>query len=656
MAIDEQGIVQLLQLALDEGSVKLVRDGLAESLEKGTNAETPKKNLTTIERAMGALKDRALQIGTAIAAAFALHKLVAFGRESIRLAAESREIQAGLELQLARVGKRYSDIVTQLDALNERTERQGADDEATSQILTRLISYSDNYAASLSNVQLVVDLAANKHLDFETAATVVGKLMTGNTALAERYFGTFEKGQDAIEFVRQKVNGTAEALSAQRGGLDQANIAWDNFKEAIGGALIDSAKGVNVFGEITKAVRAVTKAVEENPEAVQFMGKTMIFVARGAVTVLSAAFSGLAVAMAGVLEILAIIARADVRFQELIGDERAAAVSRKQAEALEAKAQAALRYADALDKVARAAAGQSDGGGAPTRTRAAAAGGGSGDIGTPEGVAAAGGKTPEQIEAERIQLLSRAAKIESTRIEAQKGLREEEAALAEQLAAGNLTLEQRVDLEEKLADVRQALADINPAQLVGQQMDEAFTQMVDGTVSVREALGKLADDANFVQNAIDAVRKGNADAVLADIKKEAKGHALKSLGHAATEGAYALADAARFNFVGAAAHGKAALGFLASAAKWGALAGAASLGGSGSAGGVSAGAAGGGADIGSSSRDNATQQGAPNIYITVDQFDPRNPAHQTLVGEAGILYGERSGANVFVNGAPLPTV
>lgn len=125
---------------------------------------------------------------------------------------------------------------------------------------------------------------------------------------------------------------------------------------------------------------------------------------------------------------------------------------------------------------------------------------------------------------------------------------------------------------------------------------------------------------------------------MADVAKvKVKEHIAESV----SEGARAFGALGRYDFGAAASHFKSALAHLASAAKWGVLAGAASS--------LAGGAGGGGGrDSNTGKQADTSKPMGPDLYIHIDGVDPKNPRHQELIGQTQQQYTERTGGSVYV--------
>ena len=136
--------------------VQLVLDKRAADKMEGD----AKKSLSTVDKAFGKLKAAALRLGAAMVVAFGVRAIIRFGKESVRVAAESEAIWSRLAQAVKNTGKEYAaveDDVKSLARAMQDVTTMG--DEDFAQTLTELITISGDYEQSIRNVGVVADLA-----------------------------------------------------------------------------------------------------------------------------------------------------------------------------------------------------------------------------------------------------------------------------------------------------------------------------------------------------------------------------------------------------------------------------------------------------------------------------------------------------------------
>lgn len=92
-------------------------------------------------------------------------------------------------------------------------------DEQVAGALQRLLTFGLDYDQAMKALQETVDLAAAKHLDLETAASLVGKAFQGNTSILRRYGIEVETTKEAAAAFNTVMDQLGAAL--QKAGPDQ---------------------------------------------------------------------------------------------------------------------------------------------------------------------------------------------------------------------------------------------------------------------------------------------------------------------------------------------------------------------------------------------------------------------------------------------------
>jgi len=258
-------ILRRVKLVFDKASGKQVED-------------EAKKSLNVVEQGFAKLKKVALGIGATLAVAFGVRAMIRFGKESVRVAAESEAIWTRLGHAVENVGMSFKDarpeIVAFARAMQDATT-VGDEDFAT--ILTELITFSGDYERSLRNVGVVADLAAAKQLDLRTAAQLVGKAMIGETSTLKRYGVIVAEGADGVEAMRKQFRGfaTSEA-STFAGWIKRLSNEWSDFKQAVGEGLIAVSGGTSIMERLTEVVKNMTIWVDSNKLTFQRWGEAFV--------------------------------------------------------------------------------------------------------------------------------------------------------------------------------------------------------------------------------------------------------------------------------------------------------------------------------------------------------------------------------------------
>jgi hypothetical protein len=271
-------IRRLVQLVLDQAKAREVEREVGRALDRGTDARKPKQNLTLIERALGGLKRAAIALGGVLAVTFGVRAITRFGKEVVRVAIEAAGIWNRLAGQLGAVGVAFEDVEAEIaSTARAMQDATTVGDEQFAQVLTELVGITQDYTASLADVQTVADLAAAKQIDLMTAAKLVGRAMVGETGTLSRYGIIVAEGADAMEVLRDRFRGMAENEGRTlQGRVAMLNNEWADFKQAVGDAMIEAGGGTSALDTLIGTVKGLTTWINGNRSAIANWGRIVI--------------------------------------------------------------------------------------------------------------------------------------------------------------------------------------------------------------------------------------------------------------------------------------------------------------------------------------------------------------------------------------------
>lgn len=226
-------------MARGGGNVRVKFTADTSGLERGTKkAESSLSKVNSVgSRAFGGLKAGALGAGAAVGgvAVMAL-------KESVEAAVESEKAQARLKSQLGALGISYKQYAGNIDAaVQKQSLLSGFDDEDLTDSFTNIVRVTGDVNKALELNQTAMDLARGKQIDVAKAGELISKVAGGNVGVLRRYGIQIDKGataQEALAAVQQKFGGQAKEYGkSTAGSLARANVAYENLKETIGGAL-----------------------------------------------------------------------------------------------------------------------------------------------------------------------------------------------------------------------------------------------------------------------------------------------------------------------------------------------------------------------------------------------------------------------------------
>ena len=210
------------------------------------------------EKSAGRIRTAFSTVRSVIGGAVAFLAARGIGRffaDSIRIAEEAASVWDILAANVENAGVQFERVRPEIEAAARAAQQMTRyDDDSFARALSELVSITLDYAGSLRNMDVVLDLAAAKHMDLETAARLVGRAMIGQTELLRRYGITVREGADAVQAIREQFRGAAEKEGAGLAGtLQRIRNAWDDLKQAVGEVLLtgDSAgRQMNVLVDV----------------------------------------------------------------------------------------------------------------------------------------------------------------------------------------------------------------------------------------------------------------------------------------------------------------------------------------------------------------------------------------------------------------------
>lgn len=161
---------------------------------------------------------------------------------SVKASQEAEVSQTKMRTQLKASGISYRKHADEIERVIQKTSQlSGLDDEDLQDSFTNIVRVTGDVNKSLKLTGLAADFARAKHIDVAKAGEIVAKVAGGNTGILSRYGLSIKKGATATEalgILQKKFAGQAEAYGkTQAGSTDRLNVAMENLKEKIGGAL-----------------------------------------------------------------------------------------------------------------------------------------------------------------------------------------------------------------------------------------------------------------------------------------------------------------------------------------------------------------------------------------------------------------------------------
>lgn len=204
-----------------------------------------------------------------------------FTKSTVEAAAESEASWARVGQAVENAGISFGGVRDELketfEAISDKTrfsEQQVSDAFAT------VLNVTNDYTGSVKNLGLITDLAVAKQIDLNTAATIVGKAMDGQTSLLKRYGIVIKDGADAMDELNKRFSGFAERDGASlQGRLHQIANEWEEFKIQIGEAITGTDTAANSAGKLVSTLSDMATWVEKNREVISGLTNAVLSLA-----------------------------------------------------------------------------------------------------------------------------------------------------------------------------------------------------------------------------------------------------------------------------------------------------------------------------------------------------------------------------------------
>jgi hypothetical protein len=251
-------IQKLVQLVLDRTAAKRTED-------------EAKRSLGGIDRTLASVRRTAIALGAAFAATFAVRRIIQFGRESIRVAAEAGVIWDQLAGVIDNVGASSERLIPEIEGIAKAFQAvTTVGDENFAQSLGRLITLTGDAEASLNNMGLIANVAAQFFKgELGPAVDTVARVMNGQTMMLRRMGIQVDSAQEGLEVLAARSMGAAiRAGEGLNGMLMRGSNAWGDFQQAVGNALAGGSGTIGFFDTLTGVIQVMTQWIDDNSAAI----------------------------------------------------------------------------------------------------------------------------------------------------------------------------------------------------------------------------------------------------------------------------------------------------------------------------------------------------------------------------------------------------
>jgi hypothetical protein len=218
---------------------------------------TGKKAFKQAETATDKMSKNVKKLAGTLGLAFSGQQILAFGKASIKAAAEDEKAQKQLALALKNVGL-SRDAASSEDYIQRLQSEFGiVDDKLRPAYQTLAVATRDTQLAQ-QLLNLSLDISASTGKDLASVTSALSKAYLGNnTALSKLGVGISKadlkagKFEDIVSQLETTFAGSATAAANTfQGSLDKLGVASANVQEIIGTGLIDALKGLGEDGSV----------------------------------------------------------------------------------------------------------------------------------------------------------------------------------------------------------------------------------------------------------------------------------------------------------------------------------------------------------------------------------------------------------------------
>lgn len=279
-------IKRIIQMVLDKDSAKKTQ---ADANQLAAGIDSTWKNLAS-------------KVAGYLAAGFLISKIVGVGKAAVEEAMSAEKAWKMLKGTIDSTGESFDDMEVKIRA--QAAAFQDAtihDDDAYAESLNRLIALTGDVSASINNMALVANVAAQYFDgDLQAATNAVGRAMNGNMRALKKMGIEANSAQEALEILAERSMGAAEREAGTFSGqLKQMDVIWKNVLEDIGKAIIASDGSTTAFTFLRAALETLAQWVANNSDAIQLWVTNGIKFAIDATDVLIRAIGGMAQILAG---------------------------------------------------------------------------------------------------------------------------------------------------------------------------------------------------------------------------------------------------------------------------------------------------------------------------------------------------------------------
>jgi hypothetical protein len=233
----------------------------------GTALKKGERQLTQFQKTTNAL-------AKSFAAAFAVRKIVQFGKASVQAFAADEKAAKSLSIALQNTGNGFAQISTEGFIARMQDTYKVLDDELRPAFQT-LLTATGSITKAQEGLQLALDVSAGTTKDLASVSSALAKGYSGQTTALSRLGAGLDKAtiksgdmDKILAVLSARFSGQAlGSLDTYAKKMDALSVAAANSKEIIGKGLLDSISALGSADGITKATTEMEKFAQSSADA-----------------------------------------------------------------------------------------------------------------------------------------------------------------------------------------------------------------------------------------------------------------------------------------------------------------------------------------------------------------------------------------------------
>jgi hypothetical protein len=235
--------------------VKITSEYNGKALDKG------KKQLTEFEKLTK-------KVGKTLGAAFAAHKIIAFGQSAVKAFIDSEKAGKALNQTLNNLGMAYKSPAIDM-YLNKLSLQVGIVDEQLKPAYNSLLIATHDTAMAQSLLNTALDVSAGTGKDLSSVIAALSKGYLGNNTALQRLGVGLSKAElqgsnfaDIVKILNGTFQGQAAyAAQGYTGDIAKLGVAYDQLRQSIGKGILTGLNDVGSIDQTTESIVSLGNAI-----------------------------------------------------------------------------------------------------------------------------------------------------------------------------------------------------------------------------------------------------------------------------------------------------------------------------------------------------------------------------------------------------------